>query len=197
LTIEASVHGQRLVVDPGTYGYDRGERRRYDRSTKAHNTVCIDDWDSSEVWHIFRTGRRARPVGVEVRADADQLTAVASHDGYDVLPGSPRHQRKIEAARGSSRLTLTDRVEGSGDHVVEGGLLIHPFWSLEPLEDGWLATSGDSSTFITFSSSQQLEFFSETRPLHPRHGIEIQGIRVGWRFRGRLPVQVDTTLTAN
>ena len=36
------------------------ERRRYDRSTAAHNTVSIDGTDSSEVWQIFRVGRRAK-----------------------------------------------------------------------------------------------------------------------------------------
>ncbi len=53
--------GERLIVDPGAFSYDRDARREYDRSTAAHNTVCIDRENSTEVWDIFRVGRRALP----------------------------------------------------------------------------------------------------------------------------------------
>ncbi|MEX0742333.1 MAG: alginate lyase family protein, partial [Phycisphaeraceae bacterium] len=42
LTFECSFQGKRLIVDPGTFAYDHDDRRAYDRSTAAHNTVCID-----------------------------------------------------------------------------------------------------------------------------------------------------------
>src|SRR5262249_32712695 len=113
LSVECSYRGRRLFVDPGTYAYDLGARRRYDRSTAAHNTVTADGQDSSEVWHIFRVGRRARPLDVQVAFPGGLLEAAASHTGYDHLPGRPRHVRWLTLTPGGG-LVLKDRVEGRG-----------------------------------------------------------------------------------
>ena len=114
LTFECSFRGRRMCVDPGTLAYDDDTTRRvHDRSTAAHNTVCIDSEDSSEVWHIFRVGRRARPVEVNVSCDEASMTAEASHDGYDHLAGRPRHRRKIEVSADGT-LRITDTVSGVG-----------------------------------------------------------------------------------
>ena len=95
LTLEASYGGERLIVDPGTGSYDLDATRHYDRSTAAHNTVVIDGTDSSEVWHIFRVGRRARPGDVQVALSGTGLEASARHDGYRHLPGKPTHRRGV------------------------------------------------------------------------------------------------------
>ena len=77
LTFECSFRGRRLVVDPGSFAYDACARRTYDRGTRSHPTVVIDGADSSEVWHVFRLGRRARPVGVEVKIGESGFDATA------------------------------------------------------------------------------------------------------------------------
>ena len=65
---------ERLFVDPGTYCYDDSNERRYDRASSSHNTVSIDEVDSSEVWDIFRVGRRARPRNVSCNAAGGNLS---------------------------------------------------------------------------------------------------------------------------
>ena len=131
LTLECSFEGQRLFVDPGCYAYDFDERRAYDRATAAHNTVCIDGTDSSEVWHIFRVGRRARPVDVQVDIQPDQLSASAAHDGYRHLPGKPRHHREVRVAE-HGPLQIRDRISGVGEHRVQAGWLLAPHWNATP-----------------------------------------------------------------
>src|SRR5262249_39339843 len=42
-----------LLVDTGTSTYQAGTVRSYERSTAAHNTIEIDDCDSTEVWAAF------------------------------------------------------------------------------------------------------------------------------------------------
>ena len=105
-------------MDPGTFAYDLDDHRRYDRSTAAHNTVCLDGQDSSEVWHIFRVGRRAYPLDVQVDFSGGGMRASASHDGYDHLPGRPRSLRRLEISR-EACLTLTDSITGRGDHQID------------------------------------------------------------------------------
>lgn len=90
LSFELSLHGQLLLVNRGTSVYGNGPRRQVERGTAAHNTVEVDNQDSSEVWSGFRVGRRARPLDVQVNG----FVAEASHDGYDHLQGRPRHHRR-------------------------------------------------------------------------------------------------------
>ncbi len=48
-----------FIVDPGTSTYAISERRQWERSSKAHNTVTVDDQNQSQVWGGFRVGKRA------------------------------------------------------------------------------------------------------------------------------------------
>ncbi len=61
LSIEASLHDERILVDAGVGTYRIGDERRYARSTRAHNTatVGIGEPDQHELWASHRIGARA------------------------------------------------------------------------------------------------------------------------------------------
>ncbi len=189
LTVEASFQGHRLLVDPGSYGYDDDTRRTYDRSTAAHNTVLIDQQNSSEVWHIFRVGRRARPRQVSARIGTDQLWARAAHDGYDHLPGRPRHTRTV-AVQNQGTLRIVDDVKGRGNHAVDGGLLIAPQWRAIAVPDGWQLSLDGITLRVAIQSTCELETSIECRPIHPDYGVEQDTQRLCWSYRGKLPIEV-------
>ena len=189
LTIEASYHGRRLFVDPGCHSYDNDARREYDRSTIAHNTVCIDEQDSSEVWHIFRVGRRARPKNVAVAIRRDGFEAAASHTGYQHLSGRPRHERKV-SVDGETMFAITDTITGAGNHMVEGGFLVHPAWDVLENEDGWDLRCDDQRLRVSVYGSNPVVLTTEVKPIHPDYGIESFAKRLTWRFEGILPLKV-------
>jgi len=72
------VDNQPVLVDTGTSTYEPGQRRQYERSTAAHNTVTVAGQNSSEVWAVFRVGRRAKTT---VLTDTE-TTLATRHDGY-------------------------------------------------------------------------------------------------------------------
>jgi uncharacterized heparinase superfamily protein len=193
LAFECSFGGRRLFVDPGTYAYDLDDRRRYDRSTAAHNTVCLDGQNSSEVWHIFRVGRRAYPLDVQVDFSGGGMRASASHDGYDHLPGRPRHLRRLEIS-GEGSLTLTDSIAGRGDHLVQGGLLLSPEWTATPDTGGWFLRNEERSVRVTVRGPVGLALSEERRSYHPDYGRELQTTRLCWRVQSRLPVDILTVI---
>ena len=193
LTLECSFDGERLIVDPGTYAYDRDERREYDRSTEAHNTVCIDGRNSSEVWHIFRVGRRARIRPLRVEFTDRAVIATAGHDGYDFLPGRPRHERRLEALDGGE-LTLLDRIAGRGSHEIRGGLLLAPGWTVEPSGEGWCLAKGTRKVRVEMSGPAEIRRFEDRRRYHPGFGQEIETTRLGWSLQGTLPLEIRTVL---
>jgi hypothetical protein len=191
LTLECSYRGQRLFVDPGTYAYDHDQSRQYDRSTAAHNTVCIDRQDSSEVWHIFRVGRRAYPVDVTVAVTDQEMNAAASHTGYDHLPGCPRHTRQLVV--GANRaMTLTDRIAGRGEHLIEGGFLLAPGWTATTAGSGWNLANGSLRLRIIVTGPEDLVLSEESRPYHPEFGRELNTVRLCWQTHHSLPIAITT-----
>lgn len=137
LSCELSLHGQRVLVNSGTSCYGTGPERQRQRGTAAHNTVMIDDQDSSEVWGGFRVARRARPVDWRWGVAADGLWVECAHDGYQRLPGRPLHFRRWQLAK--DRLIIYDHLSGDYRHAT-ARYHLHPAVRIELNPDG---QSGD------------------------------------------------------
>ena len=117
LSFEMSWCGKRVFVNTGTSCYGDERQRSYERSTAAHNTVCVNGMDSSEVWGGFRVARRATVKDVHVSQSevGDVIPAwrlSASHDGYSRLSGLPVHQRSW--ALGKQHLVVDDVIQSTG-----------------------------------------------------------------------------------
>ena len=76
-----SHNGKPILVEGGTSTYNNNVRRAWERSTEAHNTVTINNKNSSEVWSSFRLGRRAKIINL---IEKDYYFK-STHDGYKHL----------------------------------------------------------------------------------------------------------------
>ncbi|MEX2156168.1 MAG: alginate lyase family protein [Gemmatimonadales bacterium] len=122
LSFELSVFGQRVLVNSGTSRYGADAERLRQRGTAAHNTVVIDGNDSSDVWSAFRVARRARPSGLEVFCNEGIIVRCA-HDGYQRLPGRPKHARQWSF--NASALVVSDTLSGGVRHA-QARFHLHP-----------------------------------------------------------------------
>lgn len=192
LAIEASYQGERLFVDPGTFAYDNDESRRYDHATASHNTLTLDGTDSSEVWHIFRVGRRAKPIDVRFACENEAFSASAAHDGFVHISGQPRHTRQITVSA-ESCLTIVDRLTGTGIHRIDGGFLIAPGWNAEPTTDGWRLTNGRKCVLISLEDVS-LKRFIEKRRYHFGYGRSEETARLCWQGVLQFPYEIHLTI---
>ena len=81
LTFELRIDGKPFIVDTGISTYDKNERRQYERSTAAHNTVTSPGRNSSDVWGGFRIGKRCK-----VTCTKDERQCVeAEHNGFGLV----------------------------------------------------------------------------------------------------------------
>lgn len=67
-----------IVVDQGISTYEITPRRDLERATTGHNTIAVNEKNSSEVWAGFRVGKRAKVDFLEEREGFFHLR----HDGY-------------------------------------------------------------------------------------------------------------------
>lgn len=137
LSVLISVHGLPFLIDPGTYRYNGvPEWRRYFKSTRAHNTVTVDDKDQavyetgfiwSKPWHISE---------YSLAEDQEGLTVMATHDGYCRLSEPVKHHRTVR--QDGSGYQITDTFSGKGWHDFELNYHLHPEVELMEQDGTWL-----------------------------------------------------------
>ncbi|MDF1827377.1 MAG: alginate lyase family protein [Legionellaceae bacterium] len=130
LSFELSLYGQRLFVNSGISCYGQSELREYQRSTQAHNTVCVSGLNSSETWAGFRVARRAFPKDLSIKNLPDQIVIQCSHDGYLRLPGNIIHQRTWGVTKNSLNIrdVITERYQ-----EAEVRYYFHPEIQIKPI----------------------------------------------------------------
>jgi len=115
LSFEISLFRQLLLVNGGTSEYEIGSIRKFERSSRAHNTVTINNKDSSEVWSSFRVARRAYPFELKIKELKNLISINCSHDGYKRLRGKPIHERNWQFFQSS--VVIEDQIKGSFDNA--------------------------------------------------------------------------------
>lgn len=140
-----------FIVDTGISTYEANESRLKERSTSAHNTVTVQDKNSSEVWSSFRVGKRAL---VEIIKE-DDTSVCARHDGYRDLKTMHRREWKFS----DNGIEIEDVLEGQ---LTEGKAL---FWlspGLEPICEKKLIEIGRAR--ITFTNSLSVNLIPVSVP---------------------------------
>ncbi len=169
LSFELSLGTQRVLVNSGTSCYGISSERLRQRGTAAHNTVVVNNQDSSEVWGGFRVARRAYPLDLDIEQSADTKATVVhcAHNGYARLPGNPIHHRTWRINEHS--ITVTDRVEGR-HHSAEARFHFHPavIVKIDPSELEGIATLPDGSEMTWLLEHGQAKLEAST--WHPRFG---------------------------
>ena len=146
---ELSLKGKRIIVDSGVYEYEAGEMREYVRSTRAHNTVVVDDTDQAEMWGSFRVARRYKPYDVNFSYDAYGSTFSGKFGGYAKLIGDGIiHLRRIRVDNSTRKMYVTDTIEGRGTHSVKSYIHLQPGATLERIDNGMMVYFEDIKMII-------------------------------------------------
>ncbi len=120
LAFTLSVAGEEILIDPGTYVYLMQKKwRDYFRSTRAHNTVCVDELDQSVMGGAFMwvIHANARLEAWEPGERLDHI--VGSHDGYLRLADPVLHRREILFDKLANTIKVRDFLECRKKHRVE------------------------------------------------------------------------------
>ena len=184
------VDGVPLLIDTGTSTYEPGPVRRYERSTAAHSTVQLDGADSTEVWGVFRAGRRARVSGLSARVEGAGLTFDAVHDGFRRLPGRPHHRRRWSLIEDSLR--VDDLISGRGWHeiVIRWQLAAD---SAVRIDGGAVLVTGPAGVFrVAVQATDPVALTVETRPVAAGFGSTADAPVLTCRIQASLPAWAST-----
>ena len=182
------VAGREFFVDPGTYDYfTHPEWRRYFRSTRAHNTIVVDDRDQSEMLGPFMWGKQASARCTCWNPTADGGSVEGEHDGYARLADPVVHRRRIDLDAAAGVISITDTLATTGIH--EAAVYFHT------AEHCTVTAAGDHSFAISVDGKTvHLELdpaFSTTMVRGSEKPI------LGWVSRGYHRKAPATTIVGN
>jgi len=194
LSIFLHAYGEDILIDPGTYEYEAGYKRDYYRSTKAHNTIEIEDEDQSTFWGPFRVGYIANSKLVQFDKNSTTEKAIASHDGYKRLKQKIIHTREIEWNKGDTWL-VKDQVQGSRSSK---GKLYYQIGnkcrSIEVYADRCILQFEHSNIHLEFHSDIELDVAVEDSFMSKEWKKEIENKKIVVSFVGDLPVEITTQI---
>jgi uncharacterized heparinase superfamily protein len=182
-----------LLIDTGTSTYEPGSVRRHERSTAAHSTVQVDGADSTEVWGVFRAGRRARVSGLVAHADSAGVTCEAVHDGFRALHGRPLHRRRWSLTSGG--LTIDDTVTGRGRHEIVIRWHLAADAVVRVADATALVTTPGGAFSVAIAATVPVQLVAETRPVATGFGSTLDAPVLSCRMDVVLPAQVTTVWT--
>lgn len=119
LSLTATVNGQEVLIDPGTFQYvgDGSGRDRF-RGTRAHNTLLIAGRDQADPKGPF-SWQRLPKIQAEGWISGKTFDLfVGSHDGYRRLPSPVFHRRFVFALK-SGFCLVRDVVLGQGEYDLD------------------------------------------------------------------------------
>tara|TARA_B100000963_G_scaffold360821_1_gene393304 strand:- start:1231 stop:2997 length:1767 start_codon:yes stop_codon:yes gene_type:complete len=132
LSFEWSVEGNRIIVDQGVFTYHPGLERDFSRSTKAHNTLTLNDLDQTYFWSSFKAGRRATTKVIRFEEFKNSFFLEAFHDGYKFLRGNPLVFRSMKIE--PNKIYFKDFVRSNFKHHVKNRILFAPDIVIKKLE---------------------------------------------------------------
>ncbi|GAA5532257.1 hypothetical protein Dalu01_00641 [Deinococcus aluminii] len=203
LAFTLSVGSQEVVVDPGAYtSHADPEWRGYFRSTAAHNTLEVDLQDQSTP-AAFSWSQKAGAITQTWEPREAGGLLVASHDGYERLPGAPRHRRELDLQ--GRVLHVTDHLEGQGRHHLRLHLHLHPDCEVQPeASNAWWVIWPGGAMRVRFDPQVQVRWgrgeydpASGATPLgwySPRYGVKQASPSFRAALTATLPVTLHTTL---
>ncbi len=183
LSFEFSLFGRPWIVDPGAAGYADDPFRHYARSTRAHNTLMIGGREQSEIWGVFRMGRRARVEWARAGGRADRSWsfdgAYRPHFDRRIL-----HQRLVTRG-GDGVWRVRDRITGS-QASIEGALHFHPDVLVEVAGDRLVCRRGDRGMQVVWWGIERVTLSQgERNPasgwFFPSYGVAQPTVTVRYR----------------
>lgn len=169
LSFELSIGTQRVFVNSGISMYGHSRNRTAQRKTFSHNTVEIDNKDSSQVWSGFRVGNRAKIInrGYKLLHDGG-FEIQASHNGYKNIFGGCVHQRTIIIDKG--KFQIKDTIFGKFQNA-KSRIFIHPSCNVD-YQNNLLTIKLQKNTLTADMSD--LDFTLNDSSWHPEFGKKLR-----------------------
>jgi heparinase II/III-like protein len=174
-SFELFLNGMNAISDCGVYLYTASrEWRNKFRSTAFHNVAQVDDEELNRfigedaLWQLMYD---AHPTGVTWQTEGRGGYFRGGHDGYARLTRSVTSMREIFVDPDRPRVTLRDRVQGSGSHRVTWRFHFDPAVAAEIIEQDCRLRCGDREIWVLADGDDRRGRRLERGWVSPSYGV--------------------------
>ncbi len=168
-TYEVSMKGIRVIVDTGNHDYETGPIRGYCRSTRAHNTLELEECDQCDLWGSFRLGRRGHPADISFSGNETSFKLSGHHTGYAHADIKAVHERTFEVSKGFN-IKISDRVTAPKPVRIKSYIHLAPDCKIARQAEQEIIVRYSKGEFsICFSANGKLEI--QKTEYYPEFGI--------------------------
>lgn len=127
LSYELSINDKKFITNLGISTYENSITRLNQRGTASHNTVTINDENSSEIWSSFRVAKRSKIIKKIITTKSNNIFLTASHNGYSKFLNKVIHERNWEI--GKNYIIVNDTILGKFKKAFSN-IHIMPQWKM-------------------------------------------------------------------
>ena len=138
LTFDLFHKGKEIICETATSTYWDTDKRNFERSSSAHNTLQMGKNFNTEfkgvepvdVWSTFRAGKKAKHKCIDFGSINDWLWAQGSHNGFESLGGD--HLRWLTIKIGKDKnpiLVIIDSISLQKDISIKGYFHLSPIFN--------------------------------------------------------------------
>ncbi len=192
LSFELNYKGKDIVVDSGTYCYSKDYRwRNYFRSTRAHNTILIDDeelapFPEKDLWFIEDI---TEPKLLKWKISRDGVVFEGMHKGYERI--GVVHRRKITYEKGRKRVIVEDFIEGKGEHEITFPVHLHPNVKVIKQKTNEFLLSHEEVNVVVKTSEDVTSRIEQSR-YSAGYGLKTRNRTISIHTRRMLPYRMET-----
>ena len=164
LSFEASINNKRFIINKGISTYEKNYLRLVQRSTKSHNSVEINNLNSSQVWSSFRVGKKSNVFNSFV--DTKKNIVSARHNGNSNIFNDIIHFRKLSLFKKS--FFIYDEISGKFKSFK---IFFHfaPDVKLKKIDNLIYFKSHNFKGTISFNNTKQIQLKNSV--FYPNFGV--------------------------
>jgi hypothetical protein len=189
LSFEAVLDGVQLVTDCGAYLYTASyqERNRF-RSTAYHNTPQINGDEINRLLspeNLWNLHYDAIPEVRRWETGPTMDIFTGTHTGYRRLVPPVKLERTIVLNHAKHVLTVEDRFQGEGEHMVSIPLHLAPGVEVNGLQLGRLRLQSSGRVFtLSWENPSKWELEIGNGRVSPSYGKVVSTVRLIWKRSG-------------
>jgi len=196
LSIDLTVDGTPLFVDPGTYTYTLSrDWRDWFRDTRAHNAATVDGRASAVPAGPFQWASRATAHSDAWFDDGRVLLFSGVHDGFEHAGAIAKYRRTVVHLRPATWI-VRDELRAEGEHELAVHWQCDTSITAEPETNGATLLTTDRVQRATMRTAEPAEWRVEEGWISPMHGVRERSTRLSVVRRGRDVVSLTTMITA-
>ncbi|MDB4202990.1 heparinase II/III family protein [Planktomarina temperata] len=156
-SFEIYLFGQKVLSNLGVSTYENNERRLFERSSDAHNTITVNGRSSAKCWRAFRTSYRPNIISSNVMQLDDDWIVKVKYSGFGYRWQRSIHERVFVLSQNS--LLITDQVwcAKMRKNAVRAFFHLHPNISIQNHSHNSLFLSIAEKSFATVQFDYEYE----------------------------------------